>query len=76
MTNKFKPGDRIIYTYRHWLNSKSSTLIRRNGAFVRYVKSRKDGKIRECVVQIDTNKYTSTVSIYAIRTEIKLGEKV
>ncbi|MCK4817434.1 hypothetical protein KA005_16810 [bacterium] len=65
----FKPGDKIHWTYRHALNSKSSTLITKYGLFLRYVTSNyKDGGSRGthtifCYVQFEGNKNPSKIRI-------------
>lgn len=36
---EYKTGDQIIWVYRHWMNSKSSTLIQKTGVYIRPIVS-------------------------------------
>jgi len=62
----FKKGDKIIYQYDHWLNSRSKTTITKTGVFIRFVKKRGSSPYewqpnKRVVVQLDGNKNTSTI---------------
>jgi len=52
----FKIGDRASWTYRHYLNHKSSTLITKRGTILRFTKNR-----TIAVIKFDKNKYPSRV---------------
>lgn len=55
-------GDLIIYQYTHWLNSRSKTVISKEGYFIRYV-TKRNGKIDKCLVMLNGNKNPSKVWI-------------
>lgn len=56
----FEIGDRASWTYRHWLNHKSSTLITKRGTILRLVNK---GNKKIAVIKFDKNKYPSRVPI-------------
>lgn len=70
MKTNFEKGDKIIYRYAHWLNSKSFTMIEKTGVYIDKVKtgpfsqSWHDPKVR---VQLDGNKKESRVLTSQIR---------
>ena len=64
----FEKGDRVLWKYKHFLNSRQFTMIHKTGVFIRKVKPIKkylaDWNIsREAVVKFDGNKTASTVDI-------------
>jgi hypothetical protein len=72
MEKQFEKGDRILYQFTHWMNSKSSTQRVKSGVFLRKVKvspfNTEWGNPR-VVIQIDENKNTSIVRLSQIRHE-------
>jgi len=56
----FEIGDRAEWTYRHWLNRKSSTLISKRGTILRFFNK---GNTKMVIIQFDNNKYPSRVPI-------------
>lgn len=66
-----KPGDLIIYTYRHFLNSKYSTLRYKKGVFVREVKTKTSKLYDEinpfCIIKIEGNKGLSKIRLTHIK---------
>lgn len=65
----FEKGDKVIYQYTHWLNSRSSTQIAKEAIFIRKVKKPvyNSGLDTRVVIQVKGNKTTSTVNISEIR---------
>jgi hypothetical protein len=58
----YKHGDRVYYTYMHWMNSTVYTWITKEGTFIRYIKTQQfscDG--RKCLVHFDNNKNPSYI---------------
>lgn len=69
-----KPNERIVYSYEHSLNSKSKTIIRKQGVFVRKVNHpRKYWTIfhrqQMAIVMLDGNRNESRVRIDQLRKE-------
>ena len=62
-------GDKIKWSYKHNLNSKSAIIITKTGRFIRYITSTyKDGGFRGdriifCLVQLSCNKNPSKIKI-------------
>jgi hypothetical protein len=53
-------GQRITYTYTHWLNSKSSVVKKKLATFIRYVDSQR------AVIRVDGNIKGSYVKLTSI----------
>lgn len=64
----FNHGDRVEWTYWHYLNSRSRIQITKTGVFRHVVKHRADylGN-QKAVVQFDGNKRPSTVPLASLR---------
>lgn len=65
--NYLAPGIRIRYTYRHWLNRKSSVMRSKDGVVVRTIKHRNPLYAQEVAVIFDGNKEESIVKIDQLR---------
>jgi len=68
----FKPGDKVEWTYDHWLNSKSCTRITKEGVFVRYINSRyKTSAINLlfCYVHWNGNKNPTRISAMYLKLQ-------
>ena len=62
----FKEGDRVVWTYEHHLNSKSTTLITKKGTYIKPLKKRYIGPgqlsvFEYCRVHFDGNKKPTTI---------------
>lgn len=56
MSQSFKRGDRVAYTYQHWLNSKQFTIRQKYGTLIRYGKFRGWHNEMKALVHLDGNK--------------------
>lgn len=68
MSDVFKNGDIVLWTYKHFMNRKQFTYITKRGTFIRHVKYKKkhlaDWAIhRRCIVKFDGNKTFSNVDV-------------
>lgn len=66
----FKKGDRVVWTYRHWLNSKSSTLLQKDGTFIETTGKKKNKRYvsgTHAKVHFDGNKHPSVVPIKELK---------
>lgn len=74
--SKFSKGDRVIWSYIHHLNSKSSTVIIKHGRYVARVKhtARYIGP-QLAWVEFDGNKRLSKVPYWELEPETEGGEE-
>ena len=69
----FRKDDCVLWTYKHYLNSKAYTLITKKGKFIRRIKSKRvDGgaswdEYEYCLVHFRGNKNPSRVKIEEIK---------
>ena len=65
-----KKGDRIIWCYRHHLNSKSTTLVVKHGTYIAKIRHtyRYNGP-QLAAVEFDGNKRLSKVPLYELELE-------
>ena len=62
--------DRVIWAYRHYLNSKSATMIVKHGRFLRQVKHRRPHYGEPMAwVWFDGNKHPSKVPLWELEKE-------
>ena len=75
--SSFKSGDRIIWTYRHSLNSKSKTYITKHGRYLgkRHHTYRFKGDCQMAWVHFDGNKHKSCVPLYQLEIELEGGKE-
>ena len=69
----FREGDKIKWTYKHYLNSKSYTLITKVGKYIRKIATpicNQDDKYEYCLVHFEGNKHPSRVLISEIEKTI------
>ena len=67
-------GDRIVYTYTHYLNSTATTQVSRHGVFLEmkgFKKNKRYVSGTHCKVQLDRNKNPSVVPVYKLKQEAK-----
>lgn len=65
-------GERVSYTYKHWLNGTSYTLVTKHGYFERYIPHgakhwQREGARQECFVLFDGNKKPSRVEVRQLK---------
>lgn len=71
METEIKENDRILWTYTHWLNSRSSTRITKHGIFLRLLSGKTHKKYGDnyAVVHFDNNKGVSYCRIDELKKE-------
>lgn len=68
----FQKGDKVRWTYKHHLNSKSVTFVTKEGIFLRKIEKKYEpGRLlrpdlNRCLVQFKNNKYPSRVLVSEI----------
>lgn len=72
----FKKDDRVIWSYVHHLNSKSSTVLIKHGRYVAKIRHtyRYNGP-QLAAVEFDGNKRLSKVPLYELEVEREGGEE-
>lgn len=71
----YKKGDRVSWSYKHWLNSRSSTMITKHGVFIRKI-NRKQTYLKHGIIErkmglvlFDGNKHPSRVPLISLFNE-------
>lgn len=66
-----KPGNRVIWAYRHHLNAQSTTMIIKHGYYIGKRKHtyRFKGPAQMAYVQFDGNKHKSCVPLWQLEME-------
>jgi len=72
MASEMKKGQRVTWSYKHWLNSKSFTVITKTGTFLREGSSQRKVDVmswpeRFAIVHFDGNKNSSRVKLNEIK---------